>query len=272
MLNNVIGSRIRSCRQNNTLTQEQLAEKICVSHQTISKWENGLALPDVSILTTLSVMFHVSMDYLCGTGIGEQEKVINEIIKEADYTSKKDFNDLKLMNLDITEKLKQFPFNDTLLDHQLHTLRKLHDTANDDEQKEYANDLISLCAEKILDVSKNDLFRSYANYNMAIYFDEQPQESNTLEKAREYADKVLFKDMYPGFFNIIGKITDSDEYVSMLHKTINDGIKTVKSGMRNLARYYRRKGDEGKYENLMKKQENMNVDCTKDLGSTLSNA
>lgn len=46
------------------LSQEELAEKLSVSRQTISKWENGECLPDAYNLMTLSDIFEVSVDYL----------------------------------------------------------------------------------------------------------------------------------------------------------------------------------------------------------------
>ena len=45
-----IGKFIASCRKDKKLTQEQLAEKLNISKNAISKWERGLNLPDVSIM------------------------------------------------------------------------------------------------------------------------------------------------------------------------------------------------------------------------------
>lgn len=46
------------------LSQDDLAEKINVSRQAISRWENGTALPDALNILQLSKMFHVTTDYL----------------------------------------------------------------------------------------------------------------------------------------------------------------------------------------------------------------
>lgn len=259
MINDLIGNRIRLCRQQKALTQEALAEIICVSHQTVSKWENGLIVPDVCTLVKLSGIFQVSMDYLCGTETGEQEKIINDILQSTNYEMLNDFDELKRLNQQLTNRLDRFPLNDMLLNHQLHLLREMHDLAMNDMQKEYTNDLILICSEKILDISKNDEYRSYANYNMAIYYSEQPEDSDTLQKSREFADKVLYKYMYPGWYHLFGKKIDSIEHVDALHKVIDDSVKTIKSAIGNLARHYRREGNIKKYEDLTEFNKNFDI-------------
>ena len=58
---------LRAFRKQKELSQEYLAEKMNVSRQTISKWENGTAMPDLKKLTDLASLFDVSMDELLGT-------------------------------------------------------------------------------------------------------------------------------------------------------------------------------------------------------------
>lgn len=57
-----ISEEISSLRKTHDLTQEQLAEKLDVSRQSISKWESGQAMPEVDKLTALSDMFHVTTE------------------------------------------------------------------------------------------------------------------------------------------------------------------------------------------------------------------
>ena len=53
-------------RRKNKLSQEQLAEKLDVSRQAVSKWENGTAMPDFKKLNALAEYFGVTMDELLG--------------------------------------------------------------------------------------------------------------------------------------------------------------------------------------------------------------
>lgn len=55
-----IGKRIREYRKIYNLSQEQLADKIFVSRQTVSNWENDKTYPDIQIIVSLSILFNVS--------------------------------------------------------------------------------------------------------------------------------------------------------------------------------------------------------------------
>ena len=55
---------IRALRERKALTQKQLAEKLCISDKTISKWETGKGLPDISLLGDLARALGVSLTEL----------------------------------------------------------------------------------------------------------------------------------------------------------------------------------------------------------------
>lgn len=59
-----IGNKIKLLRQKYGITQEQLGEKIGVSAQSISKWETGITMPDITLLPILSCEFGVTIDEL----------------------------------------------------------------------------------------------------------------------------------------------------------------------------------------------------------------
>lgn len=59
-----VGSRLLELRTRHNLTQEELAEHLAVSRQSVSKWELNKTLPDVDKLVQLSDMYEVSIDYL----------------------------------------------------------------------------------------------------------------------------------------------------------------------------------------------------------------
>lgn len=60
----VTGAVIKQLRENNNFTQAELAQKICVSDKTISKWETGKGYPDITLLEPLANVFHVSVTEL----------------------------------------------------------------------------------------------------------------------------------------------------------------------------------------------------------------
>lgn len=63
---NTIGGRIAALRKEKGMTQDELAARIGVSAQSVSKWENGVNLPDIMILPIISDIFSVTIDELYG--------------------------------------------------------------------------------------------------------------------------------------------------------------------------------------------------------------
>lgn len=58
------GTQIKKLRNSRKLTQGQLAQKLNVSRQTISSWENNRNLPDLEMVVTISQIFKLSLDQL----------------------------------------------------------------------------------------------------------------------------------------------------------------------------------------------------------------
>ena len=69
---------LRAFRKQKEFSQEYLAEKMNVSRQTISKWENGTAMPDLKKLTDLASLFDVSMDELLGTSAPDYKTSVSD--------------------------------------------------------------------------------------------------------------------------------------------------------------------------------------------------
>lgn len=73
-----LGKQIRMYRQEAQLSQEELADRVYVSRQTISNWENDKSYPDVNSLVLLSEVFHISLDKLIKGDIEMMKNVINK--------------------------------------------------------------------------------------------------------------------------------------------------------------------------------------------------
>jgi Predicted transcriptional regulators len=73
-----LGSQIKKYRGELSLSQDALAEKIYVSRQTISNWENEKNYPDVNSLVRMSEVFGVSVDVLLKGDVEEMKKIIKE--------------------------------------------------------------------------------------------------------------------------------------------------------------------------------------------------
>lgn len=64
LLNNAMGERLAELRRTGGMSQEELAERLDVSRQAVSKWERGESQPDIGNLIAISELYGVSIDYL----------------------------------------------------------------------------------------------------------------------------------------------------------------------------------------------------------------
>lgn len=91
-----IGNKILELRKQNNLSQEQLAEKMGVARQTISKWELGETSPDLEQSKQLSQIFNVSLDDLTNNDI---KNVIISKVNNTEKLTKTIINILKIVLL-----------------------------------------------------------------------------------------------------------------------------------------------------------------------------
>lgn len=74
----MISMNIKYLRGKFSLSQEELAEKIGVSRQSVAKWENGESLPDIQKCADMAVLFEVSLDAFVMSSIDETVEVKEE--------------------------------------------------------------------------------------------------------------------------------------------------------------------------------------------------
>ena len=90
-MNTTLGKRIAALRREKGLKQDELAEKLGVSPQAVSKWENDQTCPDISLLPSLAKTLGVSVDELLS---GKQESA--PIVQVLPENQRKDIKDMML--------------------------------------------------------------------------------------------------------------------------------------------------------------------------------
>ncbi len=123
-----IGEKILQLRKANNLTQEQLAERLDVTRQSISKWESGQAVPEIDKILALSEIFHVTTDSLLRPSELDElslkteilEKKQQELISETRKRQVKHFCILSclgiyLIAIAIIMLIRQFSWSNTFL-------------------------------------------------------------------------------------------------------------------------------------------------------------
>lgn len=131
-----IGNKIKALRKQRGMTQEQLANSIGISFQAVSKWENNIALPDITLAPILASFFGVTMDELFDFSLKEIELDVERIHTYA-YEFRES-NPQKSREI-LEEGLKKYPENDILLNNLLYTINY---TENPDEIIKIASALI----------------------------------------------------------------------------------------------------------------------------------
>lgn len=96
------GKKLQSLRKNQGLSQEELAEKLSVTRQTISKWELEQSTPELQYISQISELFNVTTDYL-----------IKDVIDEPDIRTEKtddNNNNAELSEKSVHDKVNHSPF------------------------------------------------------------------------------------------------------------------------------------------------------------------
>lgn len=77
---NDFGKIIKEIRKNNNLTQKELADKLFVTYQAVSKWENNKSIPDIAILQKISELYNIDLNNLTNTNKKQSNKLYLLII------------------------------------------------------------------------------------------------------------------------------------------------------------------------------------------------
>ena len=137
-MNIEIGNRIKEFRKAKGMTQEQLADAIGISFQAVSKWENNIALPDITLVPVIARIFGVTTDDLFAHNLKEMQEEIKKIAYES-YLYRED--DPQKAKKILTDGLIKYPENDILLNNLLYV------TVDPDDSIKIATKLIDKTSE-----------------------------------------------------------------------------------------------------------------------------
>jgi len=138
-----IGTNIYTLRKEKKITQAQLAEKLGVSEQAISKWENDQCAPDVSLFPIIAEFFGVSIDRIFGYHTSSYSEEVEAVMKAADDS----MNTYKEIEI-ISEGLKKYPNSPDLKLYLAFSLSMVNRTSNDEkERRDAIEKAIKVCKE-----------------------------------------------------------------------------------------------------------------------------
>ena len=107
-----MGKIIKKLRKDHGFTQEELAERLGVTYQAVSKWENDTGMPDISQIVPLASVLEVSTDVLFGIAETSESEEAWNIVLTANSVQEYGNLDTYLKAYDIlTDGLKKYPSN-----------------------------------------------------------------------------------------------------------------------------------------------------------------
>ena len=149
MLYQTIGKNIKQLRQERGMTQSELADRLFVSPQMVSRYENNSAAPDVAMLVKISTVFHVSLDVLCGLDTTAKDKCINSLLEKYAEKTHDSFAALNEKYENFLTESSEVSLDDRVMKIQLSLLENLHDNIENTQQHREINEKIFECASRI---------------------------------------------------------------------------------------------------------------------------
>ncbi len=166
-----IGEIIRTLRHERNMTQEELAELLSVTAQSVSKWERGESLPDIAQIVPLTSIFDVSADVLFALDDRREQEAVRALIEAAEQNVRDENRTVTTAGLHCaytmaTEGLSRYPGNATLLMYALERGIALAYPENDCFDAAHADAIYRDCirlADRIIRYSRNttDILRAH---------------------------------------------------------------------------------------------------------------
>lgn len=185
-----IGNKIRELRKQRGITQEQLAESIGISFQAVSKWENNIALPDITLVPVLASYFGVSMDELFDFNLKEIEHAVRIITEKAyQYRESNPAESRRILE----EGLKKYPENDILLNNLLYVL----------DYSVKPDETIAIASKLIEKTNQNDV--KYDTLRFLAYAYKAKGDLESAEAAIEQIPEIYFTKLTEKAYLLSGK-------------------------------------------------------------------
>ena len=172
-----IGNKIKTLRNQKGITQEKLAQSLNVSFQAVSKWENNIALPDITLVPKIASFFGISLDELFDFNLAHIEEEVHKIIDSASLYRESDPAKSKKI---LEDGLLQFPNHDMLLNCLLYVTDYSH----------FPDDTISI-ANRILDTSIRSEIK-YDALRFLAYAYKAKQDIASAEAALDQIPEIYF--------------------------------------------------------------------------------
>ncbi len=189
MENYSFGKTLRELRHGKNMTQSRLAELLSVSAQSVSKWENDVGYPDLTLLAPISEIFGVTVDYLLGKGENTKARDIQEAReKTRNLWQEECDNSAECISI-WRELLKKYPSDNECRNALAFELRAGCKILPENEKRARAEEAANLY-ETVLDESKNSEERCFARSELVWIYGNLLGESDLAAKIAKQAGSI----------------------------------------------------------------------------------
>lgn len=182
------GQKFAKLRRNNNTTQEELAEKIGVSPQAVSKWENGKNMPDIEHLMLIAKLFNVPYSFFVEDESDKHLEYRSRLFNEANmYTKVQTFAQFE----GLEQTLKSLEFMRTKHSGQY---RRQSKYSGDSEKVKYINHpLMMACHAHAMGINDDDILSAILLHDVVEDTDTAINELPVNEETKEIVNLLTFK-------------------------------------------------------------------------------
>ncbi len=245
-----LGENIKKLRREKNLTQENLAEFLGVTFQSVSNWERGESYPDITILPEIAGFFKVSVDELLGLSKADAEKKVNEYLEV--YETQR-YKDTPFTFRAFQKAVKDFPSDFRLLVRYMELLMCEKSPEDTSEYEKASKELLSTY-ENIQNNCTDDSIRMWAKrlicqhlHTKAHYTENNIYQLQAEQIISEMPDMINTRDYLSTML-----ITDKDKHYIACSDAIENMLSLLEHSVNHLCLYEDSFSTEYKIEALKK--------------------
>jgi len=221
--------KIKKLRKKMNLTQEELAERLGVSFQAVSKWETGGALPDITLFPKLANFFDVTTDELLGVDLEKKRARINALLEEAGRLSNQGKR-IERFEL-ICDLYREYPNDSAVLDAYVKAL--FYDPRSEEGGWiTNAKEIASLCKRILKEETQNEKRRCEAIDTLANVYYHNGEKGLAEEYIQLLPDEMQKEGREFGYTE-----WGSEEWFKVVRSNIFDSVNMLAVRFRNIAGY-----------------------------------
>ena len=177
-MNMNLGETLKRLRKAKDLTQEELAEWLGVTFQTVSRWERGESYPDIAMLPGIAFCFNVSIDELLGLSEMRRQTYLNDVFRRA-HACEADGRHREAA-AHLRQAISAFPNHDGLLSELAVALS--FEPEGTSEERSAIDEAVALC-ERVLKNSTNEKVRCTTRTLLCCLYKRKGEQHRAMELA-----------------------------------------------------------------------------------------